>query len=573
MSNSPLVSYTKYSPNNSGKRAHSIDRISPHCVVGQCTIESLGGWFAQLSAKCSSNYGIGKDGRIGLFVDEANRSWCTSSSANDNRAVTIECASDTTHPYRMNECVFESLVKLCADICKRNGKTILIWWPDKNKSLNYAPKANEMIITVHRWFANKACVPTYSEVLTKHGWVKLKDVGIGEEIACADLDNLRISFEEVYDKVPVRQQDTYTNNDLTATMDHRMVYRKQEQTDYRIDHYKQLLKRKDQIYIPLAGYADCEGLPLTDDMIRFYIAVQADGHYMKDKLADGKEFYYGVEFHLKKKRKIEQIKDILEACEFNWTESNKSDGSVSIRVYNTEETKIVEDICEKYLSNKAFTWEWLNLSPHQASVFLDEILVWDGCVAADLYSSNERINLDVVNAIAAINGKGSRISGNSVMFRDKPFMTLGREATSTKRNSKQSEGRQTEVSCVSVKTGVFLMRQNGKTFIVGNCPGDWLYCRLPELAQKVNVILAGSNPAPVNPAPKPADDLSDGTFMVRVKITDLNIRSGPGTSYRVVGTCPPGAYTIVQTQKVGTVDWGKLKSGVGWICLSYAERI
>lgn len=253
MSNSGLITYRKLSPNNSGRRTHSIDRISPHCVVGQCSIESLGNWFAQASTRASSNYGIDKDGRIGLFVEEQNRSWCTSSSANDNRAVTIECASDTTHPYAMHDCVFENLVKLCADICKRNGKTKLIWWADKNKTLNYNPAPNEMMITVHRWFANKAC------------------------------------------------------------------------------------------------------------------------------------------------------------------------------------------------------------------------------------------------------------------------------------------------------------------------PGQWLYDRLDELANRVNAILTPQKPA--------EDELTDGTFKVRVTITDLNIRSGPGVGYKVVMTCPPGAYTIVQTQKVGTVEWGKLKSGVGWICLAYAQRI
>lgn len=155
--NSPLVSYIKYSPNNSGIRSHSIDRISPHCVVGQCTIEGLGGWFAQTAAQASSNYGIDKDGRIGLFVPESNRSWCTSSYANDSRAVTIECASDTFHPYRMNEIVFTRLVELCADICKRNGKTKLLWLKEKDTTLNYTPKPDEMILTVHRWFAWKSC--------------------------------------------------------------------------------------------------------------------------------------------------------------------------------------------------------------------------------------------------------------------------------------------------------------------------------------------------------------------------------------------------------------------------------
>ena len=156
MSNSPLVVYTKLSPNHSGKRTHSVDTITPHCVVGQLSAESICACFpAGRDASC--NYGIGFDGRISLCVDEGNRSWCTSSNANDQRAVTIECASDKTAPYAMTDAVYAALIELCVDICKRNGKNKLIWFGDKNKTLAYQPKADEMIITVHRWFANKSC--------------------------------------------------------------------------------------------------------------------------------------------------------------------------------------------------------------------------------------------------------------------------------------------------------------------------------------------------------------------------------------------------------------------------------
>ena len=155
--NSKLVVYKKLSPNHSGKRTHAIDRITPHCVVGQCTAEGLGSWFAKTSTQASSNYGIDKDGRIGLYVEEKNRSWCSSSNANDQRAVTIECASDTKEPYTMNSKVYATLVKLCVDICKRNGKKKLLWISNKSKALNYVPKSDEMILTVHRWFANKSC--------------------------------------------------------------------------------------------------------------------------------------------------------------------------------------------------------------------------------------------------------------------------------------------------------------------------------------------------------------------------------------------------------------------------------
>lgn len=154
--NSPLVSYIGLSPNHSGQRTHSIDRITPHCVVGQLSAETICACFPA-GREASCNYGIGTDGRVSLCVEEKNRSWCSSSSANDQRAVTIECASDRTEPYAMNGAVYDTLIKLCTDICKRNGKKKLLWFADKNKSLNYAPKSDEMVITVHRWFANKSC--------------------------------------------------------------------------------------------------------------------------------------------------------------------------------------------------------------------------------------------------------------------------------------------------------------------------------------------------------------------------------------------------------------------------------
>ncbi len=157
MSNSPLVVYTKLSPNNSGARKHAIDRISPHCVVGQCSVETLGNIFAPTSRQASCNYGIGPDGRVGMYVEEKNRSWCTSSSANDNRAVTIECASDTKAPYAFKDTVYNRLIDLCVDICQRNGKKKLLWISNKAKALAYEPKSDEMLLTVHRWFANKSC--------------------------------------------------------------------------------------------------------------------------------------------------------------------------------------------------------------------------------------------------------------------------------------------------------------------------------------------------------------------------------------------------------------------------------
>lgn len=155
--NSNLVSYTKLSPFHSGLRKHEIDRISPHCFVGQVSVERAGAAFCKDGKNASCNYAIGTDGRVALIVEEKNRSWCTSSPENDHRAITIECASDSITPYKFNDKVFDTLCKLTADICKRNGKSKLIWISDKDKALTYTPAANEMLITVHRWYARKSC--------------------------------------------------------------------------------------------------------------------------------------------------------------------------------------------------------------------------------------------------------------------------------------------------------------------------------------------------------------------------------------------------------------------------------
>lgn len=158
MSNSPLVSYTKISPNKSSPRNHKIDTVTIHCVVGQCSVETLGNVFAPTSRQASSNYGIGYDGRIGMYVEEKDRSWCSSNTANDNRAITIEVASDTKEPYAVNAKAYAALIDLLVDICKRNGIKELVWSTNKADRVNHKNGCN---MTVHRDYANKSCPGTY----------------------------------------------------------------------------------------------------------------------------------------------------------------------------------------------------------------------------------------------------------------------------------------------------------------------------------------------------------------------------------------------------------------------------
>lgn len=156
MSNSSLVSYTKISPYKGSRNGHKIDTISIHCVVGQCGVEALGSVFQTKEA--SANYGIGYDGRVGMYVEEKDRSWCTSDTANDARAVTIECASDAYTPYAVNDKVYAALIELLVDICKRNGIEKLVWSTNKADRVNHKNGCN---MTVHRDYANKSCPGDY----------------------------------------------------------------------------------------------------------------------------------------------------------------------------------------------------------------------------------------------------------------------------------------------------------------------------------------------------------------------------------------------------------------------------
>lgn len=167
MSNSALATVTNLSPNRNSPRNHKIDRITIHCFVGQVTAKRGCEVFVPASKKASCNYVVGYDGSIGLCVDEGDRSWCSSSSANDNRAITIETASDNKAPYKVTEEAYAALLNLVTDICRRNGAKKLLWFGDKEKTMAYTPKDGEMVMTVHRWFAKKSCPGDY--LYERHG--------------------------------------------------------------------------------------------------------------------------------------------------------------------------------------------------------------------------------------------------------------------------------------------------------------------------------------------------------------------------------------------------------------------
>ena len=147
---------TILSPNNSGKRTEKISKITIHHMAGNLTVEKCGELFEDPARQASSNYGIGSDGRIALYVPEDKRSWASSSNWNDQRAVTIEVAnSKAAEPWPISDAAYKSLVELCADICRRNGIAAVNYTGDKNG-----------VLTEHRMYKATACPGT-----TIHGYL------------------------------------------------------------------------------------------------------------------------------------------------------------------------------------------------------------------------------------------------------------------------------------------------------------------------------------------------------------------------------------------------------------------
>lgn len=216
MSNSRLVSYTKLSPNRDHTRNHAIDKITIHHMAGDMSVETCGNLFANPNREASANYGIGSDGRVGLYVDEGDRAWASASPSNDNRAINIEVANCATGgDWPVSDAAYNKLIDLCVDICQRNGI----------KALNYTGDADGNL-TEHRMFMATACPGPYLHERMP-------------QIAAAV--NARLGAAEV----PAEDNNTNTKEE-TINMELRMLSRGMEGNDVRAA----MLLMKDKGYYP-----------------------------------------------------------------------------------------------------------------------------------------------------------------------------------------------------------------------------------------------------------------------------------------------------------------------------------
>ena len=480
------MAYTKISPNRTQNRNHEIDTITIHCVVGQCSVQTLGEVFAPTSRQASSNYGVGYDGKIGMYVEEKDRSWCSSNAANDHRAVTIEVASDTAEPYAVNDKAYAAMLDLVTDICKRNGIKKLVWSANKNDRVNHLNGCN---MTVHRDYANKACPGTY--LYERHGEIAAE---VNKRLAADDSGSQGDTSTEGYTKIMGTAVAT------AAQM---------------------------QSYIQSVNPSVAQSVI---DMIPLYLSegavegVRGDIAFSQSCLETGNFSFSGSAVTLGQNN----------FCGMGVTSSSLKGNS-----FDTPQLGIRAQIQHLKAYGSKDALKNALVDPHFQYVTRGcaEYVEWLG----------QQENPD---------GKGWAVGAG---YGSKILTILQKLAGTTVSTGGGSDNlyrvRKVWTDAVSQK-GAFAVLSNAKNCADSN-PGYTVYDS------------AGN--AVYTSAAK-----SDVPYLVKVTITDLNIRKGPGSNYAKTGQYTGiGTFTIVDESSGQGSDkgWGRLKSGVGWISLDYCTKI
>ncbi|HAU87142.1 MAG TPA: hypothetical protein DCW90_17135 [Lachnospiraceae bacterium] len=436
---------------NSG-RPWGIKYITIHHMAGDFDADTCNRIWR--GAGTSAHYSIDRNGYIVQHVDDGDRAWACGDglgwgSGGNDCSISIEHANNNSNPWTVYDAAIESGAHLTAALCKAYGLGRPEW------DVNVMP---------HQHWSSTACLPIKTtELLTKNGWKLLKDIEVGEEVASAVMDDLSIVWCPVKRVVPVYKTHCWMSRDLEATSDHRILAKAYNDTEV-VKQWKEICgctsKNATSTYwIPNAGFMYGDGLDITDSELELIVAVQADGHYSRDSRRDNA--IENVRFHFAKQRKLDRLFDLLDDTGFEYSYNLKKDGTHDVIV-----NKSLYDFVEQYLDNKHFTIEFgLGMNKHQRELFLDRILDWDGCRAGNDYSSSLKENIDVVQMVAALSGVGTKLQedGKRLHFK-KQYRTVS--------NSGAKRTYDKEVSCVTVDTGFILIRQHGRTTIVGNCPGE-----------------------------------------------------------------------------------------------------
>lgn len=363
----------------------------------------------------------------------------------------------------------------------------------------------------------KYCLPVDStELLTPNGWKSLKD--ITENDLIAQYDNGIITFVNPIAIVEPYEAEVLKTRYLEATGNHRMLVSSygSKKKKYQDKTWEEILDSTTAYRMNTSGLLEGE-LNLSDDELLLLAWIQGDGHYMKNKNGE----IMGIEFHLKKQRKINRIHFLLKEMDINYSDSWCENGTIHIRIYD----KSIYDWAETWLENKEFTYKLLPMSMEQFKIFSEELFIIDGHKneRQRMYTSSSLNNLDFVQALCAThNARSSEctLGTSKKHYGDQPACVNFLKTNASFVKNDNIEKRNTLVSCVTVPSSYILIRQNLHTFVVGNCP----YYILPHWAQfksKVATYLAQLNGSKVPSTPT-------STQMYRIRKTWADSKSQIG---------------------------------------------
>lgn len=527
MSNSPLVSFTKISPNKTSPRNHKIDTITIHCVVGQLSVESLGITFADSSRQASSNYGIGPDGRIGMYVEEKDRSWCSSNRANDHRAITIEVASDTTHPYAVKDAAYASLINLLVDICKRNNIEKLLWKNDKSL-IGQVDKQN---MTVHRWFAAKECPGE---------WLFSRHAQIADEV------NARLG-------VAVPSEDSNSDNSEQNKLSYDVPFTVQ------VDIADLEIRKGPGTNYDKTGYSTKRGIFTIVD-VKEGVGTEAGW----GKLKSGAGW-----IPLDLKNPVEAQESVLNVID-GYTKivgepvATAEQMVAYIRSRNPDVNQSVIDMIPFYISEG------------NTEGIAGDIAFAQSCIETGNFAFPQStcvVTLEQNNfcmlGVTSASEKGNSFENPQLGIRAQ-IQHLKAYASTEPLVGECVDPRFTYVTRGCAPYVEWLgMKENpqGKGWASSEKYGEKILNVL-NAVRNTEVKTEEVLNEPVNESKVP--------YLVRVGINALNIRKGPGISYPKTGAFTGiGVFTIVEVKdgNGSKSGWGKLKSGAGWISLDFTEKL
>ena len=513
--NSPLVTYTNITKNKTSPRNHVIDTITIHCIVGQGTAKQGCDYFATTDRECSANYVVGKDGSIGLSVEEKDRSWCSSNATNDHRAVTIEVASDTTSPYAVTDAAYNALIKLVADICKRNNIKKLVWSTSKADRVNHRNGCN---MTVHRDFANKSCPGDY--LYNRHG-----------KIAEAVNKILNAGGDKAEIDTPVASSTLYR---------------------VQAGAYKNKANATAQLNKVKAKGFDA------------YI-VEADGYY---KIQVGA---YSV-----RKNATAQLKKV-KAAGFTAVITTVTSKTAPTTQQTTDNAKIIwAFLTGKGLNAFAVAGIMGNLKAESALNPKNLQQTYEKKLGYTDVSYTEAVDNGTYGNFVK-DSAGYGLAQWTYWSRKQALLEYAQSVKKSIGDLnmqleflwKEMQGYKAVMSVLKTATSV---KQASDVILTeyekpAN-QGDSVKATRAKYGQAYYDKYAPKN----TPAEKPEAFKS---YKVKVTASALNIRKGPGTNYGTNGVIrDKGVYTIVaESTGNGASKWGKLKSGSGWISLDYTNKL